>query len=98
MTLPPEAAAQLVAPDPGAAPIGIPDSVIGSLVIESDIAVKVYLNGRLLGSATRRRFGVPAGDHNVTLVNESRNFRSSQPVRVVAGRSLLVVAKPSDVP
>lgn len=99
VTLPPEAAAQLVAPDPGAtAQVGIPDSVIGSLVIESDIAVKVYLNGRLLGSATRRRFGVPAGEHNVTLVNESRNFRSSQPVRVVAGRSLLVVAKPSSEP
>lgn len=83
----------LVAPYPGApAQIGVPDSVIGSLVIESDVAVKVYLNGRLLGSATRRRFGVPAGEHTVALVNESRNFRSSQPVRIVAGRSLLVVA------
>jgi hypothetical protein len=72
--------------------------VLGSLVIESDVAVKVYMNGRLLGSATRRRFGVPAGDHTITLVNERMNFSSSQPVRIVPGRSVLVAVQPSPLP
>ena len=101
VTLPPEAAALLVAPQelPGVrAQIGVPDSVLGTLEIESDVAVKVYVNGRLLGSATRRRFGVPAGEHSVTLVNDGLNFRTSQPVRIVAGRSVLVVAQPSSLP
>jgi len=86
------------APTAAAALVNAPDSVLGSLVIESDVAVKVYINGRLLGSATRRRFGVPAGEHTITLVNDGMSFRSSQPVRIVAGRSALVVAKPPSLP
>lgn len=101
VTLPPEAAALLVTfPElPGApAQIGVPDSVIGSLVVESDVAVKVYINGRLLGIATRRRFGVPAGEHTLTLVNEALNFRSIQPIKILPGRSVLVVAEPPTAP
>lgn len=86
------------APTAGAALVDAPDSVLGSLVIESDVAVKVYMNGRLLGSATRRRFGVPAGDHTITLVNERMNFSSSQPVQIVPGRSVLVAVQPSPLP
>ena len=71
-----------------------PDSVIGTLAIESPIAVKVYINGRLLGDATNRRFGVPAGDHLITLASETAGFRSSQTVRIVAGQSVLVTARP----
>ena len=77
-----------------AAPAAVPDTVLGWLVIESAVEVKVYVNGRLLGSTTGRRFGVPAGEHLVTLVNDTLNYRSSQPVRIVAGRSVMVTAKP----
>lgn len=94
VTLPPEAAASLVSSPERVAsdPLAVPDSVLGSLVIESEVAVKVYLNGRLLGPATRRSFGVPAGEHVVTLANEALNFRSSQPVHIAAGRSVLITA------
>ena len=70
------------------------NSVIGWLVVDSPVAVKVYVNGRLLGTATRQRFSVPAGKHTVTLVSNALNFRSSQPVRIAAGRSVLVTARP----
>lgn len=76
----------------------LPNSVIGWLVVDSAVEVKVYVNGRLLGVATHKRFGVPAGDHTITLVNNAINFRASQPVRIVAGRSVLVAAKPESRP
>ncbi|MBK5295873.1 MAG: hypothetical protein JJE40_01875 [Vicinamibacteria bacterium] len=75
-----------------------PNSVIGWLVVDSGVEVKVYVNGRLLGVATRGRFRVPAGDHIITLVNNALNFRSSQTVSIVAGRSVLVAAKPPQEP
>ena len=74
------------------------NSVIGWLVVDSQAEVKVYVNGRLLGSATHRRFGVPSGDHTITLVNNEINFRASQPVRIVAGRSVLVAARKPEQP
>jgi hypothetical protein len=73
----------------------VPDSVIGWLAVDSAVEVKVYVNGRLLGVATHKRFAVPAGDHTITLVNNDINFRASQPVRIAPGRSVLVAAKPS---
>ena len=45
-----------VATDP-AAQLAVPDSVIGWLVVDSAVEVKVYVNGRLLGVATHKRFG-----------------------------------------
>jgi hypothetical protein len=52
--------------------------------------MRVYANGRLLGSAANARFRLPAGDHDITLVNESIGLHSTQPVRVVAGRTAIV--------
>ena len=76
------------------AQITAPSSVIGWLVIESAVEVKVYVNGRLLGVATRRRFGVPAGEHTITLVNDGLSFRSSQSIRIAPGRSVLIAPDP----
>jgi hypothetical protein len=97
VTLAPEAAALLVAPpelpEP-AVPMSAPDSVIGSLVIDSDVAVKVYINGRLLGVATHRSFGVPEGEHTITLANEGLNFQSTQAIKILPGRSVMITATP----
>lgn len=75
-----------------------PNSVRGWLVVESDAEVKVYINGRLLGLATRKRFGVPAGEHTITLASDTTKFRLSQPVRIVAGQSVQVTATPAQQP
>ena len=113
LTRPPIQAAGLVPPAPpievpdsltppsarlAAGPPSVPNSVLGWLVIDSDVEVKVYVNGRLLGLATHRRFGVPAGEHTITLASEDRRVRSSQAVRVVAGESVQVRATPPAQP
>jgi hypothetical protein len=95
VTLPPEAAALLISTDStesGGSPAV--KSVTGWLVIESEAEVKVYVNGRLLGLATRRRFAVPAGEHLVTLASDTSGFRSSQNIRIAPGRSVLVAPRP----
>ena len=67
--------------------------VRGWLLVESDVEVRVYANGRLLGPATRRRFILPAGDHSITLVNDALAYRSTQPVRIGAGRTSVVASQ-----
>lgn len=97
-TAPPVATSMTLASadrSPAAAPQAPALSVTGWLVVESDVEVRVYANGRLLGTATRRRFGLPEGQHVVTFVNDDLSFRSSQPVRIVAGRSVLLSPRPA---
>jgi hypothetical protein len=72
-----------------------PASVIGWLVVDASVEVKVYANGRLLGTTTRGRFGLPAGQHTVTVVSDAHGYRSSQPIRIVSGRSALIAPRPN---
>jgi hypothetical protein len=64
--------------------------VIGWISVESDLEMRVYANGRLLGSAANARYRLPAGDHDITLVNDSIGLHATQPVRVVAGRTAII--------
>jgi len=68
--------------------------VIGWIAVASDVEMRVYANGRLLGSAANARYRLPAGDHDITLVNESIGLHSTQPVRVIAGRTAVVTPPP----
>ena len=74
------------------------NSVIGWLVVDSSASVRVYANGRLLGSTTRGRFGLPEGQHAITVVSDEHGFQSSQPVKIVAGRSALIAPRPVPLP
>jgi hypothetical protein len=60
--------------------------------VNSAVDVRVYANGRLLGSATNGRYRLPAGQHTITLVNEQQGIRSVQPVRIAAGATVRVTA------
>jgi hypothetical protein len=94
--------ADALSPDPaaaaGAAPVATPaasaDSVTGWLVMDAAVEMKVYLNGRLMGYATKRRFALPAGEHTITFVNDDHDYKSSQTVRIAAGRSVLLAPRP----
>lgn len=72
-----------------------PASVIGWLVVDASAEVRVYANGRLLGTTTRGRFGLPAGQHTITVVSDVHGYRSSQPVRIVSGRSAMIAPRPN---
>jgi hypothetical protein len=70
------------------------DSVRGWLDMHAPVEMRVYVNGRSLGYATRRRFALPAGEHTITLVNDDLDYRSSQTVRIAAGRSVRLAPAP----
>ncbi len=78
------------APPPGAGQ----DPVRGWLDMQAPVEMRVYVNGRPLGYATRRRFALPAGEHTITLVNDDLDYRSSQTVRIAAGRSVRLAPAP----
>jgi hypothetical protein len=64
--------------------------VIGWLQIDAPVEVKVYANGRLLGTTASGRYRLPAGRHLISLANEEQGIRSSQPVEIAGGRTVLV--------
>jgi len=58
--------------------------------VVSEIPIRVYLDGNFVGSGTKLRFPARAGDHRLTLVNDSVAYMLKQTVTVAAGRSLIV--------
>jgi hypothetical protein len=84
-----------VAAQPPRAVGAAPASVIGWLVVDASVEVKVYANGRLLGTTTSGRFGLPAGQHTITVTSDAHGYRSSQPIRIVSGRSALIAPRPN---
>ena len=83
----------LVAPVLPAAP-----QVIGWLQVDAPVEVTVYANGRLLGTGVGGRYGLPAGRHLITLASEERGIRSSQPVEIAGGRTVLVALDQDPAP
>jgi hypothetical protein len=63
---------------------------VGWVSIASEIPVRVYLDGNFVGSGSTLRFRARAGDHGLTLVNDSLGYMLTQSVKVSAGRSLVV--------
>ncbi len=72
--------------------------VIGWLQVEAPVEVKIYANGRLLGTAAAGRYRLPAGRHLITLSNEEQGIRSSQPVEIAGGRTVLVALDQTPAP
>ena len=72
--------------------------VIGWLQVEAPVEVKIYANGRLLGTAAAGRYRLPAGRHLITLANDEQGIRSSQPVEIAGGRTVLVALDPPTAP
>ncbi len=72
--------------------------VIGWLQIDAPVEVKVYANGRFLGTAAAGRYRLPAGRHLITLANEEQGIRSSQPVEIAGGRTVLVALDQNPAP
>jgi hypothetical protein len=62
----------------------------GWVYLVSEIPLRVYLDGNFVASGSTLRFPARAGDHAVTLVNDSLGYMLTQSVKVPAGESLVV--------
>jgi hypothetical protein len=62
--------------------------------VESKVPVKVYANGRLLGSGTSVRYHLPAGEHTLTVVNQELGINFTEPLQLAAGQTVKVSVEP----
>jgi hypothetical protein len=60
------------------------------LAIDSPVEVRIFSDGRLVGAATRGRFPLTPGSHEIILVNEAQQFRSTQTVELEAGATVTI--------
>jgi hypothetical protein len=79
------ATASLVANLTTAAPVSSGSSG-GWISVSTPKTVQLFEDGRLLGSSDTERVMVPAGTHQVEIVNESLGYRSTRAVQVSAGK------------
>lgn len=69
----------------GAQPTRPAVPAFGWLSIDSPVPLRVYANGRLLGPSARGRMRLPAGRHDVRLVNDDLQFTYRQEVAITGG-------------
>jgi hypothetical protein len=97
-----ELTAELAASTRGAAQAGaaglIDDraaaNAVGWIQVSSPVEVRVYANGRLIGSGANAKFRLPAGKHTIALVNDDRGVRTVRPVKLAPGATVMMVAEP----
>ena len=65
-----------------------PSSAMGWVGVSSEVPVRVYADGELLGSMITGRFQLQAGDHYLVLTNDAVGYRLAQKVRIRAGRTM----------
>jgi len=58
----------------------------GWISVAAPVDVQIFENGRLLGNSKIDRIMVPAGRHDLEIVNESLGFQDRRSVRVAAGQ------------
>jgi hypothetical protein len=69
---------------PGGAAEGVP--VSGWIAVQSPIELQVYEGDRLLGTSRSDRIMMPAGRHEISIVNEALGYRASRVLQVSAGK------------
>ena len=75
--------------DDGAAANGL-----GWIQVSSPVEVRVYANGRLIGSGAHAKFRLPAGQHAIALVNDDQGVRTVRLVKLAPGATVMMVAEP----
>jgi hypothetical protein len=63
-----------------------PGSAAGWISVPAPVDVQLFENGRLLGSSRVDRIMLPAGRHDIDIVNEVLGFVQRQTVRVTPGQ------------
>ena len=58
----------------------------GWISVSTPKTVQLFEDGRLLGSSDSERLMVPAGTHQIEIVNESLGYRSTRAVQITAGK------------
>ena len=71
-------------------------SVIGWVRVKSDVEVRVYANGRLLGVGVEGTYRLTEGKHDIRLINELVGIDLRQPVHILPGQTVSIVRTSAD--
>jgi PEGA domain len=66
----------------------------GWLTVTSGVPMQVLENGTLVGTTEMSRILLPAGDHELELVNAALSYRVSRSVQITAGQTATLGLKP----
>jgi len=69
-------------------------NALGWLQVASPVEVRVYANGRLIGSGANAKFRLPAGQHTIALVNDEQGVRTVRQIKLAPGTTVMMVAEP----
>ena len=69
-------------------------NALGWIQVSSPVEVRVYANGRLIGSGANAKFRLPAGQHTIALVNDDQGVRTVRPIKLAPGATVMMVAEP----
>jgi hypothetical protein len=62
----------------------------GWLSVQSDTRLELRENGKLIGTTETEQLMLPAGPHDIELVNEAVGYRSSRQIEVAPGKTTVV--------
>jgi hypothetical protein len=65
----------------------------GWLSVQSDTRLELREHGKLIGTTDTEQLMLPAGAHDIELVNESVGYRSSRQIEVVPGKTTTVAVE-----
>jgi serine/threonine protein kinase len=91
--------ARLEIPPDGLTPLSAPGTADASplpgwIAMAGNLEVQLYEAGRLLGSSRIERIMIPAGRHDLELVNELIGYRGTRTIQVMPGRVSTVTIDP----
>ena len=66
----------------------------GWLAISSGVPLQIWENGALIGTTETQRILLPAGEHELELVNAELGYRLTRSVQITAGQTASVGLKP----
>ena len=69
-------------------------NALGWIQVSSPVEVRVYANGRLIGSGANAKFRLPAGQHTIALVNDDQGVRTVHLIKLAPGATVMMVAEP----
>jgi hypothetical protein len=67
-------------------PSATTDSIVGWLIVDSPVAMRILEEGRLLGTTDVNRVMLPVGTHALHFVSDETGFEADRTVTVTAGR------------
>jgi hypothetical protein len=70
-----------------------PAGAVGWIAVKAPVDIRVYANGRFLGTSADEAYGLAEGTHEIRLINEHEGIDERRYVRIVPGQTVTISPK-----